>query len=104
MHVKRIKTNMKHTLLHIPQLYLASTEKWFHDKTFSNKINMTEVSCSWFRASAMTTMNKKPTGCTTVLKSLKLYCILLRDSSDRPKLEDTTNPTTHGDWRLYVQN
>jgi hypothetical protein len=27
-----------------------------------------------------------------------------RDSSDRPKLEDTTNPTTHGDWRLYVQN
>jgi hypothetical protein len=26
------------------------------------------------------------------------------DSSDRPKLEDTTNPTTHGDWRLYVQN
>jgi hypothetical protein len=24
--------------------------------------------------------------------------------SDRPKLEDTTNPTTHGDWRLYVQN
>jgi hypothetical protein len=28
----------------------------------------------------------------------------LRDSSDTPKLEDTTNPTTHGDWRLYVQN
>jgi hypothetical protein len=27
-----------------------------------------------------------------------------RDSSDRPKLEDTTTPTTHGDWRLYVQN
>jgi hypothetical protein len=26
------------------------------------------------------------------------------DSSDRPKLEDTTNPTTHGDWRLYEQN
>jgi hypothetical protein len=26
------------------------------------------------------------------------------DSSDRPKLEDTTNPTTHGDWRLYVQD
>jgi hypothetical protein len=26
------------------------------------------------------------------------------DSSDRPTLEDTTNPTTHGDWRLYVQN
>jgi hypothetical protein len=26
------------------------------------------------------------------------------DSSDRPKLEDTTNPTIHGDWRLYVQN
>jgi hypothetical protein len=25
-------------------------------------------------------------------------------SSDTPKLEDTTNPTTHGDWRLYVQN
>src|SRR5215475_7609881 len=22
------------------------------------------------------------------------------DSSDRPKVEDTTNPTTHGDWRL----
>jgi hypothetical protein len=27
-----------------------------------------------------------------------------RNSSDRPKLEDTTNPTTHGDWRLYVHN
>jgi hypothetical protein len=26
------------------------------------------------------------------------------DSSDRPKLVDTTNPMTHGDWRLYVQN
>jgi hypothetical protein len=26
------------------------------------------------------------------------------DSSDRPQLEDTTNPTIHGDWRLYVQN
>jgi hypothetical protein len=26
------------------------------------------------------------------------------DSSNIPKLEDTTNPTTHGDWRLYVQN
>jgi hypothetical protein len=26
------------------------------------------------------------------------------NSSDRPKLEDTTNPTTHGDWRLYVRN
>jgi hypothetical protein len=38
---------------------------------------------SWFRASATTTMNK---------------------SSDRPKLEDTTNPMTDGDWRLYVQN
>jgi hypothetical protein len=24
--------------------------------------------------------------------------------SDRPKLEDTTNPMTHGDWRLHVQN
>jgi hypothetical protein len=35
---------------------------------------------------------------------LKLLCIWFRDSSDRPKLEDTTNPTTHGDWRLYVQN
>jgi hypothetical protein len=35
------------------------------------------VSGSWFRASAMTTMNKKPTRCTIVLKSLKLYCILI---------------------------
>jgi hypothetical protein len=33
-----------------------------------------------------------------------LYNCTLRDSSDTPKLEDTTNPTTHGDWRLYVQN
>jgi hypothetical protein len=32
---------------------------------------------SWFRASAMTTMNKKPTRCTIVLKSLKFYCILI---------------------------
>jgi hypothetical protein len=35
------------------------------------------VSGSWFRASAMTTMNKKPTRNTVVLKSLKLYCILI---------------------------
>jgi hypothetical protein len=27
-----------------------------------------------------------------------------QNSEKRPKLEDTTNPTTHGDWRLYVQN
>jgi hypothetical protein len=35
-----------------------------------------------------------------------LVCHYCRDSdsSDRPKLEDTTDPTTHGDWRLYVQN
>jgi hypothetical protein len=32
---------------------------------------------SRFRASAMTAMNKKPTRCTIVLKSLKLYCILI---------------------------
>jgi hypothetical protein len=32
---------------------------------------------SWFRASATTTMNKKPTRCTIVLKSLKRYCILI---------------------------
>jgi hypothetical protein len=32
---------------------------------------------SCFRASAMTTMNKNPTRCTLVLKSLKLYCILI---------------------------
>jgi hypothetical protein len=24
--------------------------------------------------------------------------------SDRPKLEDTTNPMTHGGWRLYLKN
>jgi hypothetical protein len=35
------------------------------------------ISGSWFRASAMTTMNKKPTRCTIVLKSLKHYCILI---------------------------
>jgi hypothetical protein len=35
------------------------------------------VSGSWFRASAITTMNKKPTRCTIVLKSLKPYCILI---------------------------
>jgi hypothetical protein len=28
------------------------------------------ISGSWFRASAITTMNKKPTRCTIVLKSL----------------------------------
>jgi hypothetical protein len=52
----------------------------------------------------MTTMNKKPTRCTIVLKSLKLYCILIPLYMFPPKLEDTTNPTTRGDWRLYVQN
>src|SRR5215475_5309210 len=94
---------------------------------------------SWFRASAMTTMNKKPTRYTIVLKSLNFIVFLFRSTcfglscahhqeppsfahtasshrvslgwlyltqslSDRPKLEDTTNPTTHGDWRLYWQN
>jgi hypothetical protein len=34
----------------------------------------------------------------------KRRTVAFSDSSDRPKLEDTTNPTTHGDWRLYVQN
>jgi hypothetical protein len=31
-------------------------------------LSYTEFSGSWFRASAMTTMNKKPTRCTIVLK------------------------------------
>jgi hypothetical protein len=35
------------------------------------------ISDSWFRASAMTAMNKKPTRCTIVLKQLKFYCILI---------------------------
>jgi hypothetical protein len=40
-----------------------------------------------------------------IIRSLLILHVQpLRDSSDRPKLEDTTNPTTHGDWRLYVQN
>jgi hypothetical protein len=26
------------------------------------------------------------------------------DRSDRPTQEDRTTPTTHGDWRLNVQN
>jgi hypothetical protein len=29
---------------------------------------------------------------------------LLTTSSDKPKLEDTTNPATHGNWRLEVQS
>jgi hypothetical protein len=36
-----------------------------------------KISGSWFRASAMTTINKKPARCTLVLKSLKFYCILI---------------------------
>jgi hypothetical protein len=36
-----------------------------------------QISGSWFRASAITTMNKKPTRYIIVLKSLKLYCILI---------------------------
>jgi hypothetical protein len=39
-----------------------------------------------------------------IIRSLLILHIQPPDSSDRPKLEDTTNPTTHGDWRLYVQN
>jgi hypothetical protein len=39
--------------------------------------NTCQFSGSWFRASAMATMNKKPTRCTIVLKSLNLYCILI---------------------------
>jgi hypothetical protein len=30
------------------------------------------------------------------------WLYLLAVVCHRPKLEDTTNPTTHGDWRLYV--
>jgi hypothetical protein len=40
------------------------------------EVGKLSTSGTWFRASAMTTMNKKPTGCTIVLKSLKLYFIL----------------------------
>jgi hypothetical protein len=39
----------------------------------------------------------------STLPTKTLYDPLL-SYSDRPKLVDTTNPTTHGDWRLYVQN
>jgi hypothetical protein len=43
----------------------------------NNVITTVRISGSWFRASAMTTMNKKPTRCTIILKSLKPYCILI---------------------------
>src|SRR5215475_5248352 len=35
---------------------------------------------SWFRASAMTTMNKKPTRCKIVLKSLNFIVFLFRST------------------------
>jgi hypothetical protein len=41
--------------------------------------------------------------CSVYLPVCCLVVQSFRDSSDRPKLEDTTNPT-HGDWRLFVQN
>jgi hypothetical protein len=44
---------------------------------YPTRRNFTQFSGSCFRASAMTTMNNKPTRCTIVLKSLKLYCILI---------------------------
>jgi hypothetical protein len=50
-------------------------------ESFGSVENRKYVMCfllgSWFRASAMTTMNKKPTRCTIVLKSLIFYCILI---------------------------
>jgi hypothetical protein len=43
-------------------------------------------------------------GCIFQLWSVTTVAFVESDSSDRTKLEDTTNPMTHGDWRLYVQN
>jgi hypothetical protein len=36
--------------------------------------------------------------------SVNITQYIISCSSDRPKLEDTTNPKTRGDWRQYVQN
>jgi hypothetical protein len=44
------------------------------------------------------------TVCRWVGCIFQLWSVTLCHCSDRPKLEDTTNPATHGDWRLYVQN
>jgi hypothetical protein len=30
--------------------------------------------------------------------------LMMGASNNRTKLDDTTNPTTNVDWRLYVQN
>jgi hypothetical protein len=50
----------------------------------------------------------KPDGCCCliqfmfgVLIFIYFFCLFV---CNRTKLEDTTSPTTHGDWSLYVQN
>jgi hypothetical protein len=58
---------------YLPELY----EDARSERYIKSVYKIMSFSGSWFRASAMTTMNKKPTRCTIVLKSLKLYCILI---------------------------
>jgi hypothetical protein len=62
-------------------LQVGQTLKYTHVciyniNTFAAIVDLSRFNNSCLR-SAMTTMNKKPTRCTIVLKSLKLYCILI---------------------------
>jgi hypothetical protein len=58
-------------------MFIISKDFVTADKETLCFIIFVDVSGSWFRASAITTMNKKPIRCTIVLKPLKLYCILI---------------------------
>jgi hypothetical protein len=110
--------------------YTRKMAFYLSSKPEGNHANPThsQTSGSWFCAPAMTTMNKKPTRCTLVLKTLELYCVLillyvfqalLRPSSGASQfctnslqslcvvgsvVSSSLGLATHGDWRLFVQN
>jgi hypothetical protein len=68
------------TFLRIKQLenlIVSASENIWKKNVHFLQTSILLISGSWFRASAMTTMNKKPIRSTRVLKSLKLYCILI---------------------------
>jgi hypothetical protein len=60
-----------------PTVLASQTRRPKSFNTLPSELKSQQISGSWFRASAMTTMNKKSTRYILVLKSLKLYCILI---------------------------
>jgi hypothetical protein len=74
----RISERLKYAWGNIYSMLKCGISSRDRSKTNENKgKDKGQLSGSWFRASAITTMNKKPTRFTIVLKSLKFYCVLI---------------------------